>query len=151
MQVLTVEIKKQGQTAKGKAWTMYQIVVEDGRTASGFDQVHVGDNVDLFPSQDGKYLNYSKADKPENVNTPQNMPAFTQISPVARSNGLGGMDQRQNRIERQHSQEMALRYFNLGEGVIPTTNQLRGMISWFQRDISHSPEIEEIPNENNKS
>jgi hypothetical protein len=48
---------------------------------------------------------------------------------------------RSARIERQHSQEMALRYFNVtNKGGELDTNKLREMISWFQRDISRSPE-----------
>jgi hypothetical protein len=56
------------------------------------------------------------------------------------------------RIERQHSQEMALRWFllivssNEGVAVIPTTEKLREMINWFQRDIDRSPE-KTIPQE----
>lgn len=49
-------------------------------------------------------------------------------------------DDRSSRIERQHSQEMALRYFALSaNGEVPETKQLRDMISWFQRDIGHAP------------
>lgn len=58
----------------------------------------------------------------------------TQIDPAERS----------HRIERQHSQEMALRYFALQSPLaeLPDTKKLREMISWFQRDIGHSPERE---------
>lgn len=53
---------------------------------------------------------------------------------------VAGNDDRSNRIERQHSQEMALRYFALdGSGDMPETKKLRDMISWFQRDIGKSP------------
>jgi hypothetical protein len=49
-----------------------------------------------------------------------------------------GSDDRSSRIERQHSQEMSLRYFALA-GSKPTTVELREMTSWFQRDIGHTP------------
>ncbi len=52
-------------------------------------------------------------------------------------------DNRSNRIERQHSQEMALRYFAMvggfPEGTKPT-DALRDMTSWFQRDVGQSPD-----------
>lgn len=57
--VVSREIKKQGVNSKtGKAWTMYAIVTDDGRKASGFEFVNIGDHVAL--KQEGKYLNYSK-------------------------------------------------------------------------------------------
>lgn len=52
-------------------------------------------------------------------------------------------DPRQHQIMRQHSQEMALRYFALN-GTVPSTTQLRDMTSWFQRDINHQPIKEEL-------
>ena len=59
--------------------------------------------------------------------------------PPKRSNGHAS-DDRSNRIERQHSQEMALRYFALSAyGKVPETKELKEMVSWFQRDISTDP------------
>ena len=74
---------------------------------------------------------------------PPERPAQAPQAPPARQNGW---DETQAHIERQHSQEMALRYFAL-TGKVPTAKELRGMISWFQRDISHTPtkETEEEP------
>lgn len=46
---------------------------------------------------------------------------------------------KQPRIERQHAQEMALRYFCMIEKVPDTTDKLRMMIDWFQRDVGHVP------------
>jgi hypothetical protein len=53
---------------------------------------------------------------------------------------------RSSRIERQHSQEMAIRYWTLlGKGGVLSpedckdTQKLRAVIDWFQRDISHTP------------
>ena len=75
-------------------------------------------------------------------------------APQSRENGQESRDDRSSRIERQHSQEMALRYFDLSlraqddpphKGKIPTTAQLRDMISWFQRDIANSPEVNGQP------
>lgn len=55
-------------------------------------------------------------------------------------------DDRSNRIERQHSQEMALRHIaitahKMGKDfAMPSTDDLSELISWYQRDIGHSPE-----------
>jgi hypothetical protein len=53
-----------------------------------------------------------------------------------------GNDDRSNRIERQHSQEMALRYLVM-QGGLPKDSvhaaKLREMIDWFQRDIGRLP------------
>ena len=48
-------------------------------------------------------------------------------------------DDRSNRIERQHSQEMAIRYAAYS-GLKLKTDELRSLIDWFQRDIGRSPE-----------
>lgn len=70
-------------------------------------------------------------------------PAPRQDAPQRTFTASGG-DDRSSRIERQHSQEMALRYFAL-TGKVPTTQQLRDMVSWFQRDVSQSPVISNEP------
>ena len=57
-------------------------------------------------------------------------------------------DDRSNRIERQHSQEMALRYFAMIGGFpegVKATDALRDMTSWFQRDVGHTPETAPLP------
>jgi hypothetical protein len=57
-------------------------------------------------------------------------------NPASRSsNG----DDRSSRIERQHSQEMAIRYCALKGIDAPSHEDLRKLIDWFQRDISHTP------------
>lgn len=45
------------------------------------------------------------------------------------------------RIERQHSQEMALRYLAMrpDQTTQVSTETVRELINWFQRDIDHSP------------
>jgi hypothetical protein len=64
-------------------------------------------------------------------------------APAQRAATGNGNDDRSNRIERQHSQEMALRYFALSaNGQVPDTKKLTEMISWFQRDVGRSPEKE---------
>lgn len=60
------------------------------------------------------------------------------------------VDDRSNRIERQHSQEMALRYLTIkisgGEATASHDTQLlRGLIDWFQRDIGRLPEAAAKP------
>ena len=74
--------------------------------------------------------------------TPANGQQSTQVDRGGAGNGNGN-DNRSNRIERQHSQEMALRYFGLSaNGQVPDTKKLTEMISWFQRDVGRSPEKE---------
>jgi hypothetical protein len=86
-----------------------------------------------------KYGNISLNIEVEPANGAQTAP-HPQIKMYA-----GNGDDRSSRIERQHSQEMALRYFVMKvevEGTVfpaPTTDKLREMINWFQRDISHTP------------
>lgn len=65
-QVTEVSIKKQGTGAKGP-WTMYAIKLDDGRKASGFDLIKVGDYAEVEPTPDGKYLNYRQCEKPVNA------------------------------------------------------------------------------------
>ena len=69
----------------------------------------------------------------------------TQAAPQ-RADGGNGNDDRSNRIERQHSQEMAVRWITLLTtlGVlkpedISTPKKLRECIDFFQRDISRQP------------
>lgn len=67
------------------------------------------------------------------------------VSPRTPANGN---DDRSNRIERQHSQEMALRYCVLAS-IDPSDSENRAklveIISWFQRDIGRSPQAEAKP------
>ena len=60
----------------------------------------------------------------------------------------GWSDNRSNRIERQHSQSVAIEYWTLlasGGGITPEdckdTKKLRAMIDWFERDIDHSVKL----------
>jgi hypothetical protein len=56
---------------------------------------------------------------------------------------------KQPRIERQHAQEMALRYFDLDtvpdNQLPPKLEKLREMIDWFQKDVGHVPAATESP------
>lgn len=75
----------------------------------------------------------------------QSYPPARRPAPAPRRNSSGGgfggrSPETQARIERQHSQEMALRYFAMKGSALPGTTELREMISWFQRDIARSPE-----------
>lgn len=54
-------------------------------------------------------------------------------------------DDRSSRIERQHSQEMALRYAALKNMVDINTTALRELIDWFQRDVGHVPSASTRP------
>ena len=67
-------------------------------------------------------------------------------APAQRAGSGNGNDDRSNRIERQHSQEMAVRWITLLTtlGVlkpedISTPKRLRECIDFFQRDISRQP------------
>jgi len=135
--VQSVIVKKQGVGQKGP-WTMYEATLDNGVKASGFEHVMVGEHVEV--KQEGKYLNYTKV--------------ATNGASATKSNNGGKDDywqrkeqrdiEQQPMIMRQHSQHMAMLWFALvskydSSFEIPTTEQLRGMISWFQRDINHSP------------
>ena len=75
-------------------------------------------------------------------------------APQQRSGGKEGYWERkeaadiakQPRIERQHAQEMALRYYALdtrpNNPLPPTTDRLREMINWFQRDVGRDPMVQ---------
>ncbi len=69
--------------------------------------------------------------------TAQNAPPQAQAARgnVARSNGS---DDRSNRIERQHSQEMAIRFFTLRGHTGVSTDELKTLIDWFQRDVGRT-------------
>ena len=78
---------------------------------------------------------------------PANGQQSTPVPPQRAASGNGN-DDRSNRIERQHSQEMALRYFALSaNGQVPDTKKLTDMISWFQRDVGRSPQKEQQESE----
>lgn len=66
----------------------------------------------------------------------------------AGTGGFGRSPETQARIERQHSQEMALRYFAIrGTELTSDMRPLRLVIDWFQRDIGHTPAEPEKPQE----
>lgn len=135
-QVTEVSIKKEGTGKKGP-WKMFQAVLDDGRKATGFDQVHVGDWVEV--TQDGQYLNYKKVDKP------QNGPANAPQSPQQSFNGAT-LDQRQRAIIRQHSQSMALEVLKLKVGLNELTVEdltpakLRALADYFDQDVMKAAE-----------
>src|SRR6266496_505545 len=52
-------------------------------------------------------------------------------------------DERGARIQRQHSQEMAIRYAALLGEVPSLDKHLKGLIDWFEDDISHSIQLRE--------
>jgi hypothetical protein len=59
-------------------------------------------------------------------------------APQTRPNG-GGYEDRGNRIERQHSQEMAIRYAALKGLKDITPKDMVALIDWFARDVSRTP------------
>lgn len=136
--VISVSVKKQGVGRKG-AWTMYEAVLDNGTKASGFDLVAVGDTVSV--EQQGQYLNYKKS-----ANGAPQAQAPRQQAPWA-----GSSDDRSNRIERQHSQEMAIRTADLmlTNGMISTPEELKAKLKeltdYYQRDVGRSPAERPMP------
>lgn len=63
----------------------------------------------------------------------------------------GNGEDRSSRIERQHSQEMALRYLDLMPHLKKNskpkdmTEMLREMTDWFQKDVGHVPTTDDKP------
>lgn len=53
-----------------------------------------------------------------------------------------GNDNRSNRIERQHSQEMALRYIDIKQMDKVDTKTVQLLTDWFQRDIGRAPAVQ---------
>lgn len=90
MSQLTVQsctFKKSGNGARGP-WTLYTVVLNDGREATGFDQVNPGETVEVTETQNGQYtnLNYKKvggtqaapaAQQQQQQAQPQGQPAAT--------------------------------------------------------------------------
>lgn len=81
---------------------------------------------------------------------PAGAPSARPSAPKAKWSGGGSKDdywarkeskdaEREPRIQRQHSQEMALRYFAVVGGGIPDFNALTKAIDWFQNDIERVP------------
>jgi hypothetical protein len=130
MNVQSVEVV-QGIGKDGRSWTRYDATLDNGVKASGFEPVAAGETVEVV--QKGKYLNFVKAGsaRPPVVGKTWTRPPDT-------------TDNRSNRIERQHSQDMALMYATLKKMDAITSDELRKLINWFQRDISRSPVEEEV-------
>jgi hypothetical protein len=126
--VTAVEVNQGVSQKTGKPYSKYNVTLDDGRVASGFTYAKVGDQVVV--QQQGAFLNFTPAGAVTS--------GRSGAAPVVHTPSDG--TDRSSRIERQHSQEMALRFFALDpEGNIPDTKKLRGMIDWFQRDVGHVP------------
>jgi hypothetical protein len=66
---------------------------------------------------------------------PQSSPYQQSAPKDPRGNG----EDRSSRIERQHSQEMAIRYCVLKKLDAIDDESLRKLIDWFQKDVGHVP------------
>ncbi len=122
-------------SAKGKPWTKIKSAGADfGGTPYRIISAEKTDFVDSHGN-----LSFNLQIEAENGSQP------SQNAPQRAFNGEGS-DDRSDRIQRQHSQEMSLRYFAIA-GKVPTTDELREMTSWFQRDIGHSPKAQPIDEE----
>ncbi len=148
-QVKSFVVIQMPATREKKAWTKIKSAgAEQGGTPfkitavkpTGFTDSHgnVSFNLDIEPAgaQEGT--------------TPS-----TTASP-ARQNGGGSTyggrsPETQARIERQHSQEMAIRYCTMVGGLpkmteeMSDTDRLRFMIDFFQRDIGRDPTVKTKP------
>ena len=80
---------------------------------------------------------------------PANSTQSTQAPPQRTASGNGN-DDRSNRIERQHSQHMAVLTVQMlvAQGIISTLEEAKAKIKdltdYFQRDVSKSPHSEEV-------
>jgi hypothetical protein len=75
---------------------------------------------------------------PRGAKAAGNGPPRTQAAPQ-RANGGTSSDDRSNRIERQHSQEMAIRYAALKQLKDITPHDMVALIDWFARDVGRMP------------
>jgi hypothetical protein len=131
--VTSVAIKKKGVNERtGKPWTAFEVKVDDGRVASGFDLVKVGDQVEI--EEKGDFVNYFKF-KPA-----QKGAAAAPESRVERLNGAG-LDQRQRAIIRQHSQSMGVEVLKLKAQLNElladhlTPRKLKELADYFDNDV----------------
>jgi hypothetical protein len=69
---------------------------------------------------------------------PQNAPQTHQEAPGNVATG-GGYEDRGHRIERQHSQHMAIQYAVLKGLTEITPKDMMALIDWFQRDVGRVP------------
>lgn len=120
----------EARTSKaGKPWNKIRnATIDSGGTPyliksvkpTGFEDDHgnVSFNLDIEPAENG---------------APR-----TQAAPQRAGNGYSG-DDRSNRIERQHSQSVAVAYATLKGMNDITSDQLVALIDWFHRDVSRMP------------
>jgi hypothetical protein len=131
--VLSVSIKKKGVNERtGKPWTAFEVELDDGRVASGFDLVKVGDPVEI--EEKGDFLNYFKFKPAQKgaVQAPEGR--------VARLND-SALDHRQRAIIRQHSQSMAVEVLKLKIQLNElladdlTPRKLKELADYFDNDV----------------
>src|SRR4030095_16956094 len=131
--VLSVSIKKKGVNERtGKPWTAYEVELDDGRVASGFDLVKVGDPVEI--EEKGDFLNYFRFKPPQKgaVQAPEGRQ--TRLNDSA-------LDQRQRAIIRQHSQSMAVEVLKLKVQLNElladdlTPRKLKDLADYFDNDV----------------
>ena len=77
---------------------------------------------------------------PRGAKAAQNGAPQAQAS-AQRASAPSSSDDRSNRIERQHSQHMALLYLAMrpDQTVQVSTETVRSLIDWFQRDVGRMP------------
>jgi hypothetical protein len=160
MNTITSVTPTPGVSKTGKPWIRYDVTLDNGVQASGFDPVSVGEQVDLV--QKGKFMNYLKlgAATPALPFTPPVIPPVNSVPKQAMTKDdywerkemrdrewQAEQTAQRPKIMRQHSQEMALRWFAIMGGipgeVSEYTKKLRAMIDWFQRDIEYAPKAVE--------
>lgn len=122
----------------GKAWTKLKNAMNGEGTLCDVTAVRKTDFVDSHDN-----VSFNVEFETSGVKEPK--PTHQGTSPARQ-----GQDDRSSRIERQHSQEMCLRYLAIKVSVVqgedlkkmlqmPTTEDLRALIDWFQRDVGHVP------------
>jgi hypothetical protein len=111
----------------GKAWTKLKNAMNGEGTLCNVTAVRKTDFVDAHDN-----VSYNVEFE---TSTSQEPKPTRQGASTARQ----GQDDRSSRIERQHSQEQAIRYATLKGLTTITTEELRALIDWFQRDVGHVP------------
>lgn len=119
-----------------------------GRSLQGLKGLQV--TLTASGGREGAAMDVKVKEGQEAPQKPAGAPPARSSAPKAKWSGAGAKDdywarkeakdaEREPKIMRQHSQEMALRYFDVIGGGIPDFKALTNAIDWFQKDIEHVP------------
>lgn len=137
----------------GKPYTKIKSAnAENGGTSYKITKVFPTGNTDSYGN-----VSFNIEIEPSNGVNPTPAPKTVLDAPVSawKPTPLGGNDNRSNRIERQHSQEMAVRTLNIAVSNrlidLPSLKELiakiRDATDYYQRDISREPTFPTKPDE----